>query len=348
MGPAKPSGNTNHRLATSQAEFASKAILAEDLRLVLDRHLVSEISLVIEHFQLSLEVIPSMTNAIIYLFGSGLAFFIGISIVLLAIVVAELPNRTRLRRLAPMLVLVGAALVALSATPLPYWLYSVLGTSVVVWLVAVEFRQRLGAMSWASITAVFAALWIGAVLLELPYHMPPKIESKNSSDLWIIGDSVTAGTGDPTTTTWPQLFAGKHSIIVHDHSRIGATVGSALRGLDDRPPGDGIVLLEIGGNDLLGNTPASDFATGLEGLLEKVCKPDRLVVMFELPLPPLRNDFGLAQRSLAKKYGVTLIPKRYFVAALTADGMTIDSVHLSQAGHQQMSELVWGLLFGGK
>ena len=66
----------------------------------------------------------------------------------------------------------------------------------------------------------------------------------------------------------------------------GATAKSALKNCRDMPAQGGVVLVEIGGNDLLGGTPSPLFASDLDRLLAKVCQPGRTVLMFELPLPP--------------------------------------------------------------
>lgn len=68
--------------------------------------------------------------------------------------------------------------------------------------------------------------------------------------------------------------------------------------------------------------------------------------MFELPLPPFCNEFGRVQRRLAAKHGVTLIPKRVFATVLAGEEATLDSIHLSRAGHERMAEVVWGLIRG--
>jgi acyl-CoA thioesterase-1 len=41
---------------------------------------------------------------------------------------------------------------------------------------------------------------------------------------------------------------------------------------------------------------------------------------------------------------VALIPKRVLLAVLRRDGATLDSVHLSQAGHERMAEVVWDVV----
>jgi acyl-CoA thioesterase-1 len=63
--------------------------------------------------------------------------------------------------------------------------------------------------------------------------------------------------------------------------------------------------------------------------------------MLELPLPPLYNRYGEIQRRLAGRHHVLLIPKRYFASVLIGSTATIDSLHLSAAGHQKMSEMIW-------
>jgi hypothetical protein len=66
--------------------------------------------------------------------------------------------------------------------------------------------------------------------------------------------------------------------------------------------------------------------------------------MFELPLPPLSNEYGRIQRQAAKEYGVVLIPKRVFMRVLTGKDATLDSLHLSKLGHKRMAEAVHTLI----
>jgi acyl-CoA thioesterase-1 len=182
-----------------------------------------------------------------------------------------------------------------------------------------------------------------AALLEFPYHLIPTLNANGKPKLYIIGDSVTAGIGGEKQT-WPRMLARSQAVEVIDFSEAGATTASALRQAEGLPQEGGLLLLEIGGNDLLGPTSSGDFERELDCLLDQVCKPGRSVLMFELPLLPLCNGYGRAQRRLATKYGAVLIPKRVFVAVLTGEGATLDSVHLSQQGHARMAEVVWTLI----
>ncbi len=62
--------------------------------------------------------------------------------------------------------------------------------------------------------------------------------------------------------------------------------------------------------------------------------------MFELPLLPLTNSFGRSQRSLAKTFGVTLIPKRVLVGVFETKEATLDGLHLTQIGHDELARKV--------
>jgi acyl-CoA thioesterase-1 len=137
------------------------------------------------------------------------------------------------------------------------------------------------------------------------------------------------------------LLAAQQRIDVRDLSQMGAKVRSARKQAERLGNEDGLVLLEIGGNDLLGATTPEEFEEGLEQLLQDVCRPGRTVVMIELPLTPFANRFGLSQRKLAQQHGVYLVPRRIFVSVLTAPGATLDGIHLSPAGHELMAETIW-------
>jgi len=278
---------------------------------------------------------------ITFFFGSGLAFFVGMSLVCLAFFLRIQSRWRRLRRLTPLCVVLGATLITLSATPFPYWLYAVFAVVTVVWLYGdrwLEKRTRIG-LWLLRLTAVL--VWIGVVAMELPYHLTPRVPAVQQQALWIVADSVTAGVADPKVQTWPGLLAKQHNVVVHDFSQPGETLGSALRTVARNPVGSGVVLLEIGGNDMLGSTTDDDFEDRLDRLLAQVSGQGQVVVMFELPLPPFRNALGMAQRRLAAKHGAILIPKRLFVDILTTEGATIDGIHLTQEGQNRMEELVW-------
>jgi len=306
---------------------------------------------------------------VLYLFGSGQALFLGAGMILAA--VAMLPRVKAGWRAAAlaMLARLGLVIVVLSAVPLSYWLYGLAIGVTVVWLWRGRRRRgereasasryvnrgntdEPGPIVWLRRATI--VIWLGIIALELPHQFAPRLEPLGNPPLWIIGDSVTAGLGS-SEKTWPALLP--EAALVHNLAQPGATTGMALKSQANRLPAEGgLVPIEVGGNDLLledGST--GQFERDLDALLLKVCgsarsleftasPSHRTVVMFELPLPPLCNEYGRIQRRLADRYGVRLIPKRVFISVLAGGGATLDSIHLSEDGHRKMAQEVWAII----
>jgi len=278
-------------------------------------------------------------NFVLKHFASGHALFAGAAILVLAVGVGTL-DRERTRRVFTRLTaLIGLIVIGMSAAPLPRWLYFVWFPLVFVWLFLGErVGERRARAALATAVAV-GLLSILAVGLELPRHFAPEIRPGDYESVYIIGDSITSGIGEKET--WPDFYAAQCPVQVVDLSRAGETVESALSMTGDMTSSNALVILEIGGNDMLESAAGEKFEADLDALLGEVCAPGRTVIMLELPLLFMKNRFGRVQRSLARKYEVALIPKRRFAAVLTAKDATVDGLHLSAAGHERMARMMW-------
>lgn len=280
-------------------------------------------------------------NSIVYHIVSGHAFFTGVVLVILAALLS-LRESSLARRGMVLSLVIGVLAMAVSSTPLPWWFYGVAMLVTLFWL-ATLFTQR-----WRKAAAeAMVGVWLLGLLLEVPYHLTPGVEPVSSRRLMVIGDSVTAGLGDAQTETWPRILAWEHDITVQDLSHVGDTVAAARKRVAETQIDSPLVLLEIGGNDVLGSTTPVEFATHLDLLLTQLASPGRQLVMLELPLPPFYHVFGRIQRRLAKKHGVKLVPKRVFLSILAGGDATLDSIHLSQIGQQKMADVVWGIVGSG-
>ena len=275
-------------------------------------------------------------NGIVYHIVSGHAFFTGIACVILAVWCSTQSHPVCQRVTLPGF-LVGALLVVLSSTAISYWYYGLLSVVALGWMVT-RFKPI-----WRKPAAILMAIvWLSAIVLELPYHITPTLNPVASRTLTVIGDSVTAGVGgNESSNRWPNLLSEQHQIEVQDISHMGETAASALKRAKSHSIQSSIVLVEIGGNDVLGSTSSAQFAKDLDSLLNHLVDPNRQIIMFELPLPPLYHEFGRIQRTIAAKHHVALIPKRIFLSVIAGGGSTLDSIHLSQSGHQAMADSVW-------
>jgi len=239
--------------------------------------------------------------------------------------------------------LLGIVAVIFSPTPLPGWLSFIWLLLVAVWLLV----QNLKATSETKFTTICRSLALllslTVILSELPSHMKPSLPGGPYDKVVLLADSISSGL-NPDEKTWPKIIREEYGVTLLDFSRAGATVRDAIRMADSIPKGDCLVILEIGGNDLLSRRHADDFRKDLDELLKKVCLSGRAVLMFELPLPPLFTEYGKVQRELSKGYAVCLIPKRHFAKLLSGEGNTVDNLHLSAQGHRQMADVVWEII----
>lgn len=278
-------------------------------------------------------------NWLVYHIASGHAFFTGVALVIIA-ALASTGTKSIAKRIAGLTLLAGAIAIAISSTAIPYWYYAI---AIVVTLTLTSSRYVKKWRPWTSYAVI--AVWGIAAALEIPYHLTPTLNAASSRSITVIGDSVTAGMGgSDKSEKWPTILAKQHGVIVQDVSHMGETAASALKRARSHQIASPIVILEIGGNDLLGSTSSAQFSRDLDALLTHVSAPGRQLMMFELPLPPFYHEYGRVQRSLARKHNVSLVPKRVFLSILAATGSTLDTIHLTQIGHDRMAACVWELI----
>lgn len=278
-----------------------------------------------------------MAAWIVIHFASGAAWFSGLTLVAAAALIAAL-ERPRLAVAARSLAVVGLVVALASATPALGWLAAVLIVTT-LWIAgeSARLRPRVGPRGLRALRCSLVASAALATAVEVPYHLSPAIPRREHPLLYVIGDSITAGMGRGEET-WPRWLARR--AVVVDAALAGATVKTALRLADLVTEPDALVLVEIGGNDLLGTTTDAEFEAGLDQLLARLVGPRRTVVMLGLPLPPHRHAVGYAQRRLAERHGVHLLPRRVLMNVVGQEDATLDGLHLSNSGHEQLAAAI--------
>jgi len=278
-------------------------------------------------------------NGIVYHIVSGHAFFTAVLLLIIS-AVASTQSRPLFRRITGLSFLLGAIAITISSTALPYWCYWGAVIATLAWMASRYIKPW---RQWAAYIVIVA--WLAVAAVEVPYHITPSLRPTSDRSITIIGDSVTAGVGgSEQSETWPSILAREHQLQVQDISHMGETASSALKHAQKHPITGSVVVVEIGGNDVLGDTTPLRFATELNALLTQLSAPSRQIVMFELPLPPFYDEYGRAQRTAAAKHHVALVPKRVFLSVIAGSDSTLDTIHLSQSGHELMADVVWRLV----
>lgn len=279
-------------------------------------------------------------NPIVVHIVSGWSFFTGAALVALGLTIIT-PERARWRNVLGRLVaILGVIAMFVSATPFPLWTVVLGGTVLLGWLV-IAGSARCPRTRQAFRVVAAAVVLVGASI-ALAWQLGPNLPPVEARRIDVIGDSISVGLEG--AEPWTVILSREHDVDVRSHAQVSATAASALKQARAIEPGPTLVLLEIGGNDLLGSTTSAEFESDLDELLTAVVDHERVVVLFELPCPPTYEAFGRIQRRLAHRHGVHLVPRRVLVGILATGDATLDSIHLTPAGHERMAEIVWSIV----
>jgi acyl-CoA thioesterase I len=240
----------------------------------------------------------------------------------------------------------AAAAVFLAGPPVPPWIYAVWLAAVGLLIAALQPRwagrlwpPRLG----ASVVAIFV---LSLAMHEWPYRQPKSLAFLAERQVYVLGDSLSAGIA-AEEKTWPQILEEGRGWRVENLAVAGAQLRDAARHQAPRVTGErAAVILLIGGNDLVKRVAPAAFAHDLEELLEELAAPNRLLVMVELPTIPGYRVYLRLQRQAAQQHEVVLIPRRYLAQVFMTPEATVDGLQLSDLGHQRWAESLH-LLTGG-
>jgi len=281
-------------------------------------------------------------NPIVLQLANGNLFFVGLVMIVAALFLRLWFEGRILSLILRIGYIVGIVFVIFSATPQPIWFYCLWFGLCVAAALAV-FSKELTFQRKMLMSCAVSLCSLVMCLVELPYHLSPTIKASPKQTLFVVGDSISAGIS-AKERAWPDVLADISHFKVINLAKPAATVETAMGQIAGIVGSNSLVLVEIGGNDLLGHTDSKIFYIQLDQLLGRLAAGDNQVVVFELPLFPFCNAFGKTQRNLARKYNAILIPKHYMTDVFGLKGGTVDGLHLSQKGHDALANAINSLL----
>ncbi|MBI5899503.1 MAG: arylesterase [Rhodocyclales bacterium] len=162
-----------------------------------------------------------------------------------------------------------------------------------------------------------------------------------------LGDSLTAPHGVQPQEAWPTLLAQKTGWQVINGGISGNTSGDAMARLpallEEHQPQ--LVLVTLGGNDMLRKLPAEQTVANLSRMLDMARSKGAKVVLLATPKPSLAgavfNNLSAADfyEDVAKERKVPLI-KDALPEVLSDTAMKSDQLHPNSAGHAKLGELI--------
>lgn len=193
-------------------------------------------------------------------------------------------------------------------------------------------------------TAIARLLGAAAALVVVACGSPHDAALPAGTVVLVVGDSISAGYGVEPDEAWPARLAQRTSWRV-----VAAGVnGDRTAGGRERLPGlmaehrPALVLIELGGNDLLGGVPAAQITGNLDAMIANARAGGARVALMAAPQPSaLGAVTGLAAASLyadlAKRRNVPLIEKA-LPSVLSDEDLRQDAIHPNAVGHGVLAE----------
>lgn len=163
-----------------------------------------------------------------------------------------------------------------------------------------------------------------------------------------LGDSLTAGAGVTPEEAWPALLASRTGWEISNGGVSGDTSEAALRRLpallEQHDPV--LVLVTLGGNDMLRRIPQTETIANLEQILALIKGHGAKPLLLATPQPSIAGavfqnlsppDF---YREVAEAHRVELIEDA-ISDVLSDPQLKGDPLHPSAAGHQRLSENIF-------
>ena len=183
----------------------------------------------------------------------------------------------------------------------------------------------------------------------------PQITS-NKPKIVAFGDSLTAGFGLLEKESYPYLLQEKLKGDGYDYEVLNAGVSgdTSIGGLERidwvlEQENVQILILELGGNDLLRRMPVDKMKKNLARIIEKAQAKKIKILFCGMLAPPnlgaqYQRDYQLAFPDLASQYKLEFLPFLLENVALNKDLNQADGIHPNAEGEKIMTENVYKAL----
>ena len=199
--------------------------------------------------------------------------------------------------------------------------------------------------------ALAALLRFGLVALLLALTAcggkPKETPLPSGTKVVALGDSLTAPHGVQPQEAWPMLLGQKTGWQVINGGVSGNTSADALTRLpallEEHQPQ--LVLITLGGNDMLRKQPAGQTIANLERMIDMARSKGAKVVLLATPKPSLAgavfNSLSPPEfyAEIAKEKKVPLIEDA-IPKVLSDTTLKGDQIHPNAAGHARLGELI--------
>lgn len=199
-------------------------------------------------------------------------------------------------------------------------------------------RTRL-AIVFGVVIALGFFVWANYFRVNLT-NFPP-----SGTRIIAFGDSLTSGVGAGRGEDYPSHLTQILGREVINRGVPGETTGHALRRLeqDVLTQDPRIVIVFLGGNDMLQRRPLEELFGNLDTIVERIQQTGALVVLVGLKGLPFDQGYGAGYRDLARRRGCLYVPDA-MGGIITDVKLKSDQVHPNGKGYRLIAERIAKML----
>ncbi|MES2636894.1 MAG: arylesterase [Pseudomonadota bacterium] len=197
--------------------------------------------------------------------------------------------------------------------------------------------------------ALLCALFVGLITACSETEKYPAIPK--ASTVLILGDSLSYGAGAKEDEDYPTLLSKSTGWTIINKGIPGDTTAGGLERLPDllteyQPQ---LLIVELGGNDMLQQLPQSQTSANLRTILTLAKAQNIPTVLVAIPeINPLRAAIGnlvdhTMYEAIAKETATPLIEDA-FSEVLSDKALKADQIHPNAAGYLKVSEKIYAAL----
>ena len=168
----------------------------------------------------------------------------------------------------------------------------------------------------------------------------------NDTNLIIfIGDSITAGQGAGAGEDFPSLIGKTLNVPIVNAGVSGNTTHDALLRINEDviSKNPSIVVVELGGNDLLERVDIKVTTRNLDLILSKIKPTGVKIVILGVKFLVFNKKYETDWQSLAKKYDAIYVPD-ILEGVITDQSLKFDDLHPNAKGYQKIAEKLTSII----
>ena len=186
---------------------------------------------------------------------------------------------------------------------------------------------------------IIAAAIIFILISIFVYFSKHNNPVNDAKPIVFFGNSITAGQGAGAGEDFPSLVGKTLNVPIVNAGVSGNTTHDAFLRINEDvlSKNPSVVVIELGGNDLLDRVDIKETKRNFEQILSKIKPIGAKIVILEIKFVLFNKIYETDLRDLAKKYDAVYVPD-ILEGVISDQSLKFDDLHPNAKGYQKIAE----------